>query len=124
MFPACGRIAGRQTDAPGADEFAICRASFNVSENFGRTRQVIDQHGMSDGGFRRVERTLFDNRRMQRTPANVLAVRNQPIPSTHGTAMRLLDPEDGDLGWNGEHWRTFYHTAKLRANMGSGGRGD
>jgi hypothetical protein len=64
MFPACRRIAGRQAYAPGPDKFAVSRTALNLSGDFCRPREVIDQHRMSDCRLRRLKRPFLNDCRV------------------------------------------------------------
>src|SRR5579863_10247029 len=66
---------------------------------------MIDQRRMADGPLHRLERRFFENCGVQRTPARVLAVSDQPVPGTEHSSVRFARREYG-IGWY-DHGITF-----------------
>lgn len=109
MFPSRDGIAGSKANTPRTDKRAVSRSSFDLSRNFGRTSEVINEHRMTDRGFGGAKWSFFEDRRVERSPSGVLAICDQPVAWTHGPAMSLIDSENACRRGVGEHWQPFYH---------------
>src|SRR5436309_15453702 len=98
MLPTCCGVARRQANASGADELPISGTTLDLSRNLGGPRQVVDHHRVRNRRFGGDEWAFFDDCRVHRAPAGVLAVGDQTIPVSRGTAVRLTNGEDAVVG--------------------------
>jgi hypothetical protein len=63
---------------------------------------------MTDCRLDRAERSFLDNRRVKRTPTDILTVRDQAIAAAAGAPMRLIDSENEFLLRRGKHFGARY----------------
>lgn len=79
MLPLCDFAAGRQAHVARSDKGAAFRAALDFAGDFRGVAQMIDEIGVLYGGLGRPERGFFDDRGVQRPPANVLALSDNAV---------------------------------------------
>src|SRR5437879_5736977 len=94
MLPLGDRFRRRQAYAAGSEQRPFPCSAFNLTRDFGWAAQMINQKGMADGRFGGLERGLLKDRRIQRTPSGILAVRDQTVTRPERPSMRFPGGEN------------------------------
>ena len=87
MLPLRRGFPWSQTDAPRADELFVARTALNLARYFGRTGQMIDQRRMPNRRLCCLKRTFLKDGGVKRTPAHILAVRDQAVTRPERPSM-------------------------------------
>ena len=115
MPPRGGGFARRQTEASRPDERLFRTRTFDAARDFRGAAQVVDQRRMADGGLDRFKRGFFDDGGMERAPANILAMRQQPVSRPEDAAVGFAGHENRLGEWNSGQ----LHTVRAAARRGS-----
>src|SRR5262245_11629566 len=103
MFPVSRRLARRQANASRPNQLTVGRSAFDLAHDFSRPRQMINHHRMADRRLDRAERSFLDDRRVKRTPTDILTVRDQAVAAADGAPMRFIYSENEFLLRRGKH---------------------
>ena len=104
VLPLRDGIAGSEADASRADERFFLGGAGDLARDLCRTSQVIDQKRVVHRLLGRPERRFFHDGRVQRPPAGVGAVHDEPVSGTQHAAMSFANRKNRNI--RGKHRRS------------------